>query len=114
MASTIKNREAKKVGTECSPAFGVLLMSEDGAGLETCKKLLRLPGCRVLMCSNYVELLLHLEHEAFQLVIMVEGKKARPEWQGVVQQAAEASGGTPVLVFKGPEELTKFTGTLAS
>jgi DNA-binding NtrC family response regulator len=113
MFSVIKDQETRTTGTESS-ALRVLLMSEDNADLETCKELMRSPGCRVQMCSNHDELLLHLEHEAFQLVIMFEAEKVPPEWQGVIKQAAEASGGTPVLVFKRSEELTSHSERLAS
>ena len=114
MASTINKPRVKSMRTESVPASRVLLMSQNAADLATCAELLRLPGSRVQMCSNYIELMLYLEHEAFQLVIMFEGDKAPPEWQGVVKQAAEASGGTPVLVFKRSEEFTKLREALAS
>jgi len=113
MSSTNKLRETRSAGAESSRVLRLLLMSENSADLSACKELLRLPGCRLQTCSNYVELLLYLQHEAFQLVIMFEGENAPPEWQSVVKQAAEASGSTPILVFKRSEELRNFADTLA-
>jgi hypothetical protein len=113
MSSANKLRGTRSGVAESSPGLRLLLMSENSADLMACKDLLRLPGCRVQTCSNYIELLLHLQHEAFQLVIMFQGENAPPEWQSVVKQAAEASGGTPILVFKRSEELTDFSERLA-
>ncbi len=114
MALTIKNRAAMTANPESSAALKVLLMSENDADLASCRELLRSPGCTVQMCSNYVELLLHLEHEAFQLVIMFEEEESPSAWQGVIKQAAEAGNGTPVLIFKRSEEFSLLNETLAS
>lgn len=114
MTSANKFREPRSADSESCPALRLLLMSENRADLAACTELFRLPGCRIQTCSNYVELLLHLQHEAFQLVIMFEGESAPPEWEAVIKEAAEASGGTAILVFKRSEELTNFAETLAS
>lgn len=114
MPSMIKDREPGSTGRESSQGVRVLVMSEDGMDLGTSKELLRLPGYRVQTCSSYVEMLLHLEHESFQLVIIFEGKKSSPEWQAEIQQVAETSRGALVLVFKRSEEVTNLPGVLAS
>lgn len=95
-----KSRGPRRAETGSSRDAGVLLMSENGVDLASCRELLRLPGCKVQTCSNYVELLLHLEHETFQFVIILEGGKSSPEWQAAVAQVAETARGIPVLFIK--------------
>jgi len=115
MTSANKLRETGSGGSKPSPMLRLLLMSENSGDFAVCRDRLRLPMCRVQTCSDYFELLLHLQHEAFQLVIIFEGENAPPEWKAAIKQAAaEASGGTPILVFKRTEELTNFAETLAS
>ena len=114
MTSANERRGTGSGEAKPSPMPRLLLMSEKRGDLAACRDQLRLPMYRVQKCSDYVELLLHLQHEVFQLVIIFEGENTPPEWKTVIKQAAEASGGTPILVFKRTEDLTNFAGTLAS
>lgn len=88
-------------------------MPGDGAEIATRRELSRMPGCSVQTCSNYVELLLRLEHETFQLVIICEGKNSPTGWHDAVKQTAEANYGTPVVVIRRSPE-PRFPATLAS
>jgi hypothetical protein len=109
MYSATRIRETSNAGAASSAVRRLLLTSENREYLAVCARRLRSPGCKIPTCSGYVELLLYLQHEAFQLVIVFEGENAPPEWRAVVRQAAEAGDGTPVLVFRRPEELSRLT-----
>lgn len=83
----------------------VLVLADDGRDYGVSKELLRLPGYTVRTCSDYVEMLLYLEHETFQLVIIFESEKSGPICQGELRQAAESHAVANVIIFKRPEEV---------
>jgi hypothetical protein len=114
MPSRARSGNASSGAAGPSQKIRVLLMSGDGMETATRWELSRLPGCSVQTCSNYVELLLRLEHEAFQLVIIFEGENSPPGWQEAVKQTAQANNGTPVVVIKQPREAGRFPEALAS
>lgn len=57
----------------------VLLMCEEGFDVAAWREFLKLPGCTIQVCHNYVEFLLYLEHEPYQLA-MVFGKNLSPDF----------------------------------
>jgi hypothetical protein len=114
MSPMTKEREKSGLADiECREA-SALVMSESGGDLGASKELLRLTGYRVQMCSSYIELLLHLEHATYQLVIIFEDNQPSPEWHSVIKQVASSSAGALVLVFKRPEEVTNLPGVSAN
>lgn len=50
-------------------------------------------------CCGYVELLLYLEHESFQLVIIFERKRSQSKWQELIKRVAEIDRGIPVMTL---------------
>ena len=74
-------------------------MCEDPVEAARWRDLVGSPGCTVKACSNFVELLLYLEHEAFQLVMILEGESPTPGWRVAAEYIAEASQGTPFFVI---------------
>ena len=102
MSTRSATKEAGSSEARASQKARVLLMSENDKDLGTCRALVRLPDSQVETCSSYVELMLRLEHEAYELVIIFEGEKSSPGWEAAVSEAAVASKGTPVLFFKRP------------
>lgn len=109
-----KSKRAKSLETASTPALKVLVVSEKGADLATCRELLRLPGCSVQTCSNYIEVLLRLEHENFRLAIVFEGENDPPEWEETLSQVAEAGRGTPVVFIRQAENASDLAGSLVS
>lgn len=81
------------------PPARILLMAEDAADNVAYAELLRSSGCEAQPCSSYVELLLYLEHETFQLVIIFERKNSENEWHEVIRQIAEIDRGIPVMIL---------------
>lgn len=77
----------------------VLVMCEDSAEAERWSKLLTSTGCAVKVCSNFVEMLLYLEHEIFHLVIILEGETHSSSWRTAAEFIAEANQGTPFFVI---------------
>lgn len=77
----------------------VLIMCEDSIEAERWTKLLTSTGCAVKVCSNFVEMLLYLEHEPFQLVILLEGETHSPSWRTAAEFIAEANEGTPFFLI---------------
>ena len=82
-----------------SPEPKVLLMCEDPVDAGRWCELLSSPGCTVKACSNFLELLLYLEHEDFQLVMILEGETPTPGWRIAAEYIAEATQGTPFFVI---------------
>jgi hypothetical protein len=115
MSSMMRSGSAMQDVAEPFQAMRVLVMPGDGTAFATCRELSRLPGCSVQTCSSYLELLLRLEHEDFQLVIIFEGEDSPPlEWHDAVQQAAETNKATPVVVIKRFAEASRFLEALAN
>jgi len=81
------------------PPTRVLLMAGPHADSLACARLLKASGCDVQSCSNYIELLLFLEHESFQLVVIFERSNSQEQWPDLVQRIAEAERGIPVMVL---------------
>ena len=77
----------------------LLFMCEDSVEAEKWSKLLTSTGCAVKLCSNFVEMLLYLEHEIFHLVIILEGETHSPSWRTAAEFIAEANQGTPFFVI---------------
>lgn len=81
-------------------------MAEDITDLSACTTLLQSSGCEVQPCCGYVELLLYLEHESFQLVIIFEKKSSQNKWRDLIKRVAEVDRGIPVIaVSQGWEAL---------
>lgn len=74
-------------------------MAEDAADLSACTALLQSSGCEVQPCCSYVESLLYLEHESFQLVIVFERKNFQNNWHELIKRVAEIDRGIPVLTL---------------
>lgn len=77
----------------------VLLMAEDPTDNMACTEALESSGCEVRSCSSYIELLLYLEHESFQLVMIFERKNSENQWREFIREVAEIDHGTPVRIL---------------
>jgi DNA-binding NtrC family response regulator len=97
--STIDIGKAVSREAELLPAVNILLLAENTSVLTSCTGLLRSSGYNVLPCSSYIDLMLHLEREAFQLVMIVDQENSGIEWHELVKQAAETDRGIPVLIL---------------
>jgi len=97
--SVFKSRTATTGNLKRKPSARVLLMTEETADLSACTALLQSSGCDVQPCSSYVELLLYLEHESFQLVIIFERKNAQNNWRELIKRVAEIDRGIPVMTL---------------
>lgn len=82
-----------------SPEPKVLLMCEDSMKAAWCSDVVSSLGCTVKACSNFIELLLYLKHETFQLVAILEGKRPMPGWRVAAECIAEASRMPPFFVI---------------
>ncbi len=82
-----------------SPEPKVLLMCEDPMKAAWCSDVVSSLGCTVKACSNFIELLLYLKHEAFQLVVILEGERPKPGWRNAAEYIAEISLTTPFFVI---------------
>lgn len=102
MSMTSKRTETPEPAP--SPEARVLLMAESPTELALQQEILQLPPGSVEMCSDYLELLLRLEHESYRLVVIFEGEHPPAEWPEAISQIADASNGTPVLLIKKPEK----------
>lgn len=94
------------------PRARVLLMAEEAAHNAACTKVLESSGCEVRSCCSYVELLLYLEHESFQLVMVIESENSENQWREVIRQVAETDHGTPVAFLNGIPDGRTFVGLL--
>lgn len=81
------------------PPARVLLMAEDPADNMVCMELLQSCGCEAQPCCSYVELLLYLEHETFQMVIIFERANSEDKWHELIRRVAEIDRGIPVLIL---------------
>jgi hypothetical protein len=77
----------------------VLLMCKDPIDAARWSTLVTSPSCTVTTCSNFLELLLYLEHETFQLVMILEGKTSAPGWRIAAEYIAESAQGTPFFII---------------
>ena len=95
--------ELRRVTTRARKAFPepkVLLMCEDPREAARWSDLVSSPGCTVKACRNFIELLLCLERETFQLVMLLEGETPTPGWRTAAEYIAEVSQNVPFFVIK--------------
>lgn len=90
------------------------MLADDDRDYGISRELLRLPWYTVRTCSNYVEMLLYLDHETFQFVVIFESEKSGAIWQGEIRQAAESCGVTQIIIFKRPEEVKNLAKNLTA
>ncbi len=99
MPTTFEYEEATAHVRESFQEPKVLLMCEGPLYAAMSGELLSFLGCSVKACSNFVELLLYLEREPFQLVMILEGETPTPGWRTAAEYIAEANQGTSFFVI---------------
>lgn len=92
----------------------VLIMCDDSTEAEGWTKLLTSTDCAVKVCSNFVEMLLYLEHELFHMVIILEGETHSPSWRTAAEFIAEANQGTPFFIINRMGEAAGLSPTVGS
>lgn len=94
---------ANSTGTDTPQFFRVLMMGEDDQGISNWEEGLQLHGCLVQVCRTYLEFMLFLEHEPFNLVVIFDGIANQPESQAAFLYLSEIRKGTPFMVIKPSE-----------
>jgi hypothetical protein len=84
---------------KASLELNVLLMCADPKLAAWSSDLVSSLGCTVNACSNFIELLLYLKHETFQLVVILEGERPTPGWRTAAEYIAGVSRSTPFFVI---------------
>lgn len=100
MASANSKIEPSHPGLKAPLEYGILVLSTGALAPEILAELEELPGGKVQVCSSFVELLLQLGNESFQLVVIIEEETASLDCQAAIDHLANAHQGTPVLVVK--------------
>lgn len=90
----------------------ILIMCEEDSDVAIWREVVRLPGCTVQVCHNYIEFLLYLEHESFELVMIFEGEGASPDYRTAAANLAEVHKDVSFQFIKRPVEETIRTETL--
>ncbi|HET7212156.1 MAG TPA: hypothetical protein VFL79_01090 [Terriglobia bacterium] len=89
--------------------YKILLMSPGETAPEILAELGKLPGSIIRVCSSFVELVLHLEHELFHIVMLIDDENSSQDCNAAIDHLAEAHKGTPVLVI-GRAAMDQYTG----
>lgn len=99
MVATMTSRVTKKPASKPPQDPRVLLMCEDPMDVAMWGSLLGVLGCKVQACSSFIELLLRIEHEPYQMVMILEGLCPTPGWKTAAMFAAEVARGIPFFVI---------------
>lgn len=90
----------------------VLLMAGNPSDNLACTTLLESSGFSIQSCSSYIELLLYLEHEPFQLVVIFERARSQMQWHRLLKRVAEIDHGTPVILLKRSRDTVRLARNL--
>lgn len=90
----------------------ILLMCDEDSDVAIWREVVRLPGCTIQVCHNYIEFLLYLEHDSFQLVMIYEGGEPSSDYRNAAANLAEVHRDVSFQFIKRPAEKTLRTETL--
>jgi hypothetical protein len=109
MPLLVEDRETRSTAPESPQEPKVLLMCQNPVDVAIWRDLLQLPACMVQACHDYIEFLLYLEHEAFQLVVICEGENPSADWRSAAVCVTEAGKGIPLLIIRAGGRATGFS-----
>lgn len=100
MNSAKRNLETNNPALKAPLEYKVLLMNTGEPVPQMMIELGKLPGSNVRVCSTFLELLLCLDRESFQLAVIIEEEHLSLDCQVAVEYLARAHRQTSVLVSR--------------